>query len=114
MGVLFLMAFIHVSVILSGILADMPYMGQQSKIRAARNARRKGYADPDAMPYLLPTASAEMMRELLEATGIEGDLAGRQFIVQVQEEQRTVAFDEEGRMITGESNASRSPWLVPA
>jgi|TARA_A100001015_G_scaffold213851_1_gene239952 hypothetical protein len=46
------------------------------------------------------------MEELLSTMGIEGDLAGRQFIVQVQEEQRTVAFDEDGRMVTGESRVN--------
>ncbi len=100
------MPFVHVSVILSGIVADIADMGQQSKIKAARRALRSGYADPDAIPYLLPSASQELMEELLSTMGIEGDLAGRQFIVQVQEEQRTVAFDEDGRMVTGESRVN--------
>ena len=83
----------------------MPYMGQQSKLRQGRRVLKSAFADRDAMPYLLPTASQELMEELLSTMGIEGDLAGRQFIVQVQEEQRTVAFDDEGRIITGEKNA---------
>ena len=81
-------------------------MGQQSKIRAARNALRKGYADPDAMPYSLEKADTELMKELLQTMGVEGDLAGRQFVVQVQEEQHTVTFTEDGQLVTGESRAS--------
>ena len=100
------MPLVHVSAILSGMVADMADMGQQSKLRAARKARKSGYADSDAMPYLLPTADKEFMEGLLQEMGIEGDLAGRQFVVQVQEEQHTVTFTEDGQMVTGESRAS--------
>lgn len=96
------MTLVHVSAILSGIVADIHDMGHKSKLRAQRRDQAKGFADSDAMPYLLPTASQEMMEELLANMGIEGDLAGRQFVVQIQEEQGVVAFDDEGRMITSE------------
>lgn len=90
------------SAILSGIVADMADMGQQSKARAERRAERLGRDLPDSVPYLLKRDDQEFIEGLLSTMGIEGDLAGREFVLQVHEQQRTVAFDEEGRMITSE------------
>ena len=77
-------------------------MGKQSKNREERRLERLGWDLPDYLPYLLQRDDQEMIEGLLSSLGIEGDLAGREFILQVQEQQRTVAFDGEGRMITSE------------
>ena len=84
------------------MVADIADVGQQSKTRAERRAERLGWDLPDYVPYLLKRGDQEFIEDLLSTMGIEGDLAGRQFVLQVHEEQRTVAFDEEGRMITSE------------
>lgn len=100
------MAFVHVSVILSGMVPDIADMGKKTRMWPQGPRHKKGFAQASPEPKSLDTDDAEMMQELLQAMGIEGDLANRQFVIWAEEEERTIAFDEEGRMITGEANAS--------
>ena len=102
MGVLFCMTLVHVSAILSGILADTHDMGRKARIRATRKGPDRGSPLQSHKAELLTSDDQEMVEEFLANMGIEGDLAGRQFVVFVQEEERTVTFDDEGRMITSE------------
>ena len=97
-----MMPLVHVSAILSGMVADMAYMGHKSKLREQRKSQNMGFVDSGAMPYPLTASDQEMVEELLVNMGIEGDLAGRQFVIQIQEQQGVVAFDDEGRMVTAE------------